>query len=149
MPIKYLWRRDEFSTRDVWAASQLSKPCESINDAFIADMPQTLFLFALGMAGKNACHENYDVAAIIGMAHLPVGWHMKDSATRRKRESIVIIINDNGMAINKNVEDCEASFTSAYKAGILLNQAFVPRILKKVPPVYNLLHGIKEKIKKL
>jgi 1-deoxy-D-xylulose-5-phosphate synthase len=146
-------RRDEFSTlRCLGGISGFPKPCESINDAFIAGHASNSISVALGMArARTLAHENYDVATIVGDGALTGGLAYEGlSDAGESGESIVIILNDNGMAINKNVGGIAKLLShQRIRPGYFKFKRLYRRILKKVPPVYNLLHGIKEKIKKL
>ena len=146
-------RRSKFDAlRCFGGLSGFPKPCESINDAFIAGHASNSISVALGMArARTFLKADYDVAAIIGDGALTGGLAYEGlEDIGGSSEPIVVILNDNGMAINKNV---------GAVAKILSRQRIRPeyfkfkrlyrRVLKKIPPLYNVLHRLKERIKRL
>lgn len=79
-------------------------PDESEYDAFIAGHSGTSVAAGLGMcAARNARGEDYKVISFIGDASLGNGTALEAIfATEKKPENFVVVLNDNGMSIDKN-----------------------------------------------
>lgn len=85
--------------------SGFPKPNESIHDAFIAGHASNSVSVALGMArARTLLGENYHVIALIGDGALTGGLAYEGlSNAGLSREPMLVILNDNGMSITKNV----------------------------------------------
>ena len=99
-------RRDSFDTlRQLNGISGFPKPEESIHDAFIAGHASNSVSVALGIArARSLCGDDYSVIALIGDGAMTGGLSFEGlSDAGGSGEQIIIIINDNGMSITKNV----------------------------------------------
>ncbi len=99
-------RRGEFATlRKYGGLSGFPKPRESMHDAFTAGHASTAVSEALGMArARTLAGENYSVLALVGDGALTGGAAyegLNDAAD--SGEPLIVILNDNGMAITPNV----------------------------------------------
>ena len=85
--------------------SGFPKPRESVHDAFVAGHASNSVSVALGMArARTMLGERYQVAALIGDGALTGGLAYEGlSNAGQSGEKLVVIINDNGMSIQKNV----------------------------------------------
>lgn len=81
------------------------KPAESKHDAFIAGHASNAVSVALGMAiARTRLQENYSVIALLGDGALTGGLAYEGlSAAGQSGEPLIVILNDNGMSITKNV----------------------------------------------
>ncbi len=81
------------------------KPSESVHDAFIAGHASNSVSVAVGMAqARTRMGENYHVLAIIGDGALTGGLSYEGlSNAGNSKEPLIVILNDNGMSITKNV----------------------------------------------
>jgi 1-deoxy-D-xylulose-5-phosphate synthase len=81
------------------------KPTESIHDAFVAGHASNSVSVALGMArARTQLKEDYNVIALIGDGALTGGLAYEGlSNAGQSGENMVVILNDNGMSIKKNV----------------------------------------------
>lgn len=81
------------------------KPAESKHDAFIAGHASNAVSVALGMAmARTRLEENYSVIALLGDGALTGGLSYEGlSAAGQSGEPLIVILNDNGMSITKNV----------------------------------------------
>ena len=99
-------RREGFpSMRALGAMSGFPKPVESVHDAFMTGHASTSVSAALGMArARTLLGENYNVVAVLGDGALTGGIAyegMNDAG--QSGEPMIVILNDNGMSITKNV----------------------------------------------
>ena len=144
-------RKDAFSTlRQYHGLAGFPKPAESVHDAFVAGHASTSISAALGMArARTISKDNYDVLAIIGDGALTGGLAYEGlSDAGQSGEPLVIILNDNGMSIHRNVGGM---------ATLLSKQRVMPSYLRfkqtyrntvgKIKPLYNALHHLKENVK--
>lgn len=85
--------------------SGFPKPRESVHDAFVAGHASNSVSVALGMArARTLLGQDYDVVAVIGDGALTGGLAYEGlSNAGQSKERLVVIINDNGMSIQKNV----------------------------------------------
>ena len=99
-------RRDSFATlRQLGGLSGFPKPYESVHDAFVAGHASAAVSVALGMArARTLKREDYSVLALVGDASLAGGLAFEgmDDAGG-SGEPLIVILNDNGMSISKNV----------------------------------------------
>jgi 1-deoxy-D-xylulose-5-phosphate synthase len=99
-------RMDGFShLRALGGLSGFPKPTESVHDAFIAGHASNSVSVALGMArARTALGADYKVVALIGDGALNGGMAFEGlSDAGHSGEPLVVILNDNGMSINRGV----------------------------------------------
>ena len=99
-------RLDRFSTlRKEGGISGFPKPEESPADAFVAGHASSSVSIALGMArARTLSKESYDVVAVLGDGALTGGLAYEGlNNAGLSREPLVIVLNDNGIAINHTV----------------------------------------------
>ena len=99
-------RRDEFRTLRMFGGlAGFPKPSESVTDPFVAGHASSSVSTALGMArARTLQHEDYHVVALMGDGAMTGGLAyeaMNDAG--ESSEQLIVILNDNGMSINKNV----------------------------------------------
>ena len=95
--------------------------------------------------------ENYDVIALIGDGALTGGLAYEGlSDAGQSGEPMVIVLNDNGMSINKNVGGMATLLSKQrVKPGYLHFKRFYRSTVGKAPGLYRILHHIKEHVKDL
>ncbi len=99
-------RMKDFSRlRQFGGLSGFPKPEESIHDAFVAGHASNSVSVALGMArARTMLHENYRVIALMGDGALSGGLAYEGlNNAGVSGEDMLVIFNDNGMSINRNV----------------------------------------------
>ena len=99
-------RAEQMSTlRKYGGIAGFPKPVESVHDAFIAGHASNSVSVAVGMARARTIRgEDYDVLALIGDGALTGGLAYEGlSDAGGSGERMVVIVNDNGMSIKKNV----------------------------------------------
>ncbi len=99
-------RRDGFRDfRELGGMAGFPKPAESAHDAFVAGHASDSISVALGMArARTALGGDYDVLAVIGDGALNGGMALEGlSDAGRSGEPLVIVLNDNGMSIDRGV----------------------------------------------
>ncbi|MDO4811909.1 MAG: 1-deoxy-D-xylulose-5-phosphate synthase [Eubacteriales bacterium] len=99
-------RREQFSTlRKAGGISGFPKPHESLHDAFIAGHASNSVSVALGMAkARTLLHEDYAVLALLGDGALSGGLAYEGlNNAGASGEPMIVILNDNGMSISRNV----------------------------------------------
>lgn len=144
-------RKEAFHTlRQFGGIAGFPKPAESVHDAFIAGHASTAISTALGMArARTLSHEDYDVVALIGDGALTGGLAyegLQDAG--QSGEPMVIILNDNGMSIHKNVGGMATLLSKQrVKPGYLRFKQFYRDTVGKVKPLYHALHTMKENVK--
>ena len=91
--------------RTLGGLSGFPKPGESIHDAFIAGHASNAVSVALGMArARTLRKEDYSVIALLGDGALTGGLAYEGlSDAGQSNEPLIVILNDNGMSITKNV----------------------------------------------
>lgn len=139
--------------RQLGGISGFPKPYESDTDAFIAGHASNSVSVALGMArARTQLGQSYRVVALIGDGALTGGLAYEGlSDAGDSGEKLLVILNDNGMSIKKNVGGI---------ATLLARQHLKPRYLKFKNKyrhalqsvgwgrkVYDLTHRIKKTIK--
>ena len=139
--------------RKMGGLSGFPKPNESEHDAFIAGHASNSVSVAVGMArARTLLGEDYNVLALIGDGALTGGLAYEGlSDAGQSGENLVVILNDNGMSIQKNVggvanllarhhlRPTYLSFKKAYR-----------RVTEKIPGgkvIYRFNHRIKKAIK--
>lgn len=129
------------------------KPSESVHDACIAGHASTAVSTALGMAiARTRAGETYKVAALLGDGSLTGGLAYEGlSMAGQIGESLVVILNDNGMSI-----DASMGGVAQYLAKQRLNPPYLRgkeiyrKIMHATPPgrlLYRGIHRVKEAVK--
>lgn len=147
-------RMEQFaSLRKFGGLSGYPKPSESDFDAFIAGHASNSISVALGLArARSISNQEHDVIALIGDGALTGGMAYEAlSDAGGSGEPIIVVLNDNGMSITKNVggmarhlsrqriRPSYISFKKAYR-----------RFTSKIPGgrgLYKFTHAIKTAIK--
>ena len=146
-------RLGEFDTlRRFGGLSGFPKPRESVNDACIAGHASNSISMALGMArARTLSGGDYDVAAVIGDGALTGGLAYEGLADcGESGESIVVVLNDNGMSINSNVGGMARLLAQQrVKPSYLAIKRLYHKTVGRCEPLYRLLHRLKEWIKDL
>lgn len=99
-------RRERFNTlRRYGGLSGFPKPSESVHDAFIAGHASNAVSVAMGMArARTLLKEDYHVIALLGDGALTGGLAYEGlNDAGQSKESLIVILNDNGMSITENV----------------------------------------------
>ncbi|MGE5614160.1 MAG: 1-deoxy-D-xylulose-5-phosphate synthase [Bacillota bacterium] len=99
-------RKDRFDTlRQTGGLSGFPKCSESEYDSFNTGHSSTSVSAALGFAkARDILNENYSVVAVIGDGALTGGMSFEAlNDAGRSPNNIIIVLNDNGMSISKNV----------------------------------------------
>ena len=91
--------------RQFGGLSGFPKPREHRSDAFIAGHASNAVSVALGMArARSLTGENYQVLALMGDGAMTGGLSFEGlSNAGQSGEAIIVILNDNGMSITRNV----------------------------------------------
>ncbi len=130
------------------------KPCESVNDAFIAGHASNSISVALGMArARTLAGGDYSVIALAGDGALTGGLAFEGlNSAGQSGEPIIIILNDNGMAIDSTVGGLSKvlAYERTKPAYYELKKNY-RKLLYKLPggrAVYNYTRRIKNKLKR-
>lgn len=129
------------------------KPVESVHDAFIAGHASNSVSVAVGMARARTIRgEDYDVLALIGDGALTGGLAYEGlSDAGGSGERMVVIVNDNGMSIKKNVGGIATLLRRHHLRPTYLRfKQFYRAFTGKLPGgkrLYALTHRIKKAIK--
>lgn len=144
-------RLEDFDTlRQMGGLSGFPKPRESADDACIAGHASTSISNALGMArARTILGEDYDVAAVIGDGALTGGLAYEGLADcGESGESIVVVLNDNGMSIDRNVGGMARMLAGLrVRRGYINFKKFYHRTVGRVEHLYKALHRVKEWVK--
>ncbi len=145
-------RKDGFSAlRQLNGLSGYPKPSESIHDAAIAGHASSSVSVALGMArARTLSGENYSVAAVIGDGALTGGLAYEGlSDAGDSNEPLVVILNDNGMAIDSNVGGVSKLLSQMrVKPAYFRFKRRYRKLFSHVPAIYRLNHAVKEWFKR-
>lgn len=145
-------RMDEFPTlRALDGISGYPKPDESIHDAAVAGHASSSISVALGMArARTLMHDDYSVAALIGDGAMTGGLAFEGLCSAAlSGEPMVVILNDNGMAIDNNVGGMAQLISRMHLKPNYINFKRKYRsTIGKIKPLYNFNHKIKEAVKK-
>ena len=144
-------RRDRFDTLRLHGGlSGFPKPCESVDDAFIAGHASNSISVALGMARARTLQgADYDVVALIGDGALTGGLSHEGLADAAgSGEPMVIIINDNNMSISENVGGMAQILQNMrIKPAYISLKQCLRGLAEKIPGLYRLIHNFKEWLK--
>ena len=133
--------------------SGFPKPYESETDAFIAGHASNSVSVALGMArARTHLGQDYRVMALIGDGALTGGLAYEGlSDAGDSGEKLLVILNDNGMSIRKNVGGVASLLARQHlNPGYLRFKGRYRAVMNKIPggkQFYNLTHRIKKLIK--
>lgn len=139
--------------RSFGGISGFPKPQESRHDAFIAGHASNSVSVALGMArARTLMGESYQVVALIGDGALTGGLAYEGlSDAGQSEEPLLVILNDNGMSITKNVGGVAQHLAhQRLKPQYLRFKKGYRRIMAVLPggrKVYRVTHKIKTAIK--
>ncbi len=148
-------RQAEFSSlRQYGGMSGFPKPSESDADAFVAGHASSSVSIALGMArARTLLGQNYNVVALIGDGAATGGMAyegLNDAAV--SREPMVIILNDNEMAIGKNVGGMSLHLSRLRSSENYLDaKKWYRRVVKKLPggkTLYRVTSRLKNRLKR-
>ena len=147
-------RADRMDTlRQLGGISGFPKPYESDTDAFIAGHASNSVSVALGMArARTQLGQNYRVVALIGDGALTGGLAYEGlSDAGDSGEKLLVILNDNGMSIRKNVGGIATLLARQHlNPGYLKFKRGYRRVLHATScgrKFYNFTHKIKKTIK--
>ncbi len=147
-------RREAFGTlRSLDGISGFPKPGEAVDDAFVAGHASSAISTALGMArARTLLGEDYAVIAVVGDGALTGGLSYEALCDAgASDEPLVVILNDNGMSITKNV-GAMARYLSRLrlKHGYIAFKNGFRWLTRRVPGgkwVYKMAHKVKKTIK--
>ena len=129
------------------------KPSESVCDAFVAGHASNSVSVAVGMArARTLQHQDYHVVALIGDGALTGGLAYEGlSDAGDSKEPLLVILNDNGMSITKNVGGvAEHLAHQRLKPQYLRFKAGYRRAMQVLPlggRIYRVTHKVKTAIK--
>ncbi len=131
-------RYEEFSTlRTEGGISGFSRPNESEHDVVYSGHSSVSISTALGIAAANKVNGKKDYAvAVIGDGALTGGlvYEALNNAGRMKDARLIIILNDNGMSISKNVGHLAKRLAKMRsRSGYYKLKAFTERAVSKIP----------------
>lgn len=151
-------RYDEFSTlRKENGISGFSRPNESEHDIVYSGHSSVSISTALGIAAANnvSGSKNYAVA-VIGDGALTGGlvYEAINNAGRMQDARLIIILNDNGMSISKNVGHLAKRLAvMRSRSGYFRLKNFTSRVLAKLPfigkPLVNSIFRLKTDVKNM
>lgn len=135
--------------RQYGGISGFPKPSESESDAFVAGHASSSVSIALGMArARTLQHQNYDVVALIGDGACTGGMAyegMNDAAV--SGEPLVVILNDNEMAIGKNVGGVSRHLSRIRSSKRYLDAKRIYRKFMKSFPGGQILYQLSSQVK--
>ncbi len=148
-------RREDFSKlRQMKGLSGFPRREESPHDVNNAGHASTSISYGLGLAmARDLSGEDYHVVAVIGDGSLSGGMAFEAlNQAGHLHKDLIIILNDNGMSISRNV-----GAMSAYLSQLRLNPRYmrmkgdIKEIVESVPfvgaPTDRLIHSFKERLK--
>ena len=147
-------RADRMTTlRKMGGLSGFPKPEESEHDAFIAGHASNSVSVAVGMArARTLQKQDYQVIALIGDGALTGGLAYEGlSNAGQSGENLVVILNDNGMSIQKNVGGIATLLARNHLRPTYLSfKRAYRKVFEKIPGgrvLYHFNHKIKKSIK--
>jgi len=129
------------------------KPCESVHDAFVAGHASNAVSVALGMArARTLKREHYHVVALLGDGALTGGLAYEGlSDAGNSGESLMVILNDNGMSITESVGGVAQHLAhQRLKPQYLSFKKGYRRVMGTIPggkALYRVTHKVKTAIK--
>ena len=139
--------------RALGGLSGFPKPSESVHDAFVAGHASNSVSVAIGMArARTLQKEDYHVLALIGDGALTGGMAYEGlSDAGGSGEPLIVILNDNGMSITKNVGGVAEHLARQRLKPQYLNFKKGYRKAMSILPlgghIYNVTHKIKTAVK--
>ena len=139
--------------RKMGGLSGFPKPEESDHDAFIAGHASNSVSVAVGMArARTLQKQDYQVIALIGDGALTGGLAYEGlSDAGQSGENLVVILNDNGMSIQKNVGGIATLLARNHLRPTYLSfKRAYRKVFEKIPggrALYHFNHKIKKSIK--
>ncbi len=147
-------RRDGFqSLRKFGGMSGFLRPGESVHDACVSGHASNSVSVALGMArARTLQNEDYSVIAVIGDGALTGGLAYEAlNDAGQSGEPLIVILNDNGMSITKNVGAMTAHLAKLrLKPHYLHFRDRYRKFMKKAPggmAVDKVIHSVKNSLK--
>ncbi len=144
-------RRDDFtSLRRFHGLSGFPKPGESDCDPFVAGHASDSVSVALGMArARSLLGQDYDVVSILGDGALTGGLSYEALCDLgQSGESMVVILNDNGMSINPSVGGAARMLSRIRVEPAYLNfKRRYHRLMHPFPKLTSMIHEGKEWLK--
>ncbi len=151
-------RYEKFGTlRREGGLSGFSRPDESEHDIVYSGHSSVSISTALGIAAANKVNGKKDYAvAVIGDGALTGGlvYEAINNAGRMNGARLIIVLNDNGMSISKNVGHLAKRLAvMRSRSGYYRLKAFTERCISKIPllgkPLANKIFKIKTEVKNL
>lgn len=151
-------RYGDFSTlRKKDGISGFSRPNESEHDIVFSGHSSTSVSTALGIAAANAVNGKKDYAiAVLGDGALTGGliYEAINNAGRMKDARLIIILNDNGMSISKNVGHLAKSLAvMRSRTGYFKLKAMTEKVISRIPligmPLATKLFKLKTDVKNM
>ena len=148
-------RREGFANlRGMGGVTGFPNPAESNHDAFISGHASTSVSVALGMArARTVLDEDYSIVALIGDGALTGGLAYEGlSDAGHSNEPLIVILNDNEMAITENVGGLSRHLASLRVRPYYLHfKKFYRKTIAKIPfigkKIDNALRRVKSGIK--
>lgn len=146
-------RYDQFSTlRTLDGLCGFPRREESEYDAFNTGHASTAISAALGLArARDLAGGTYRVVAVVGDGALTGGMcyeALNDVGSRKT--ALMIVVNDNGMSISRNVGALSAQLTKLrLSRGWLGMKKNVSGALRKLPRAYRVIQGVKNHLRGL
>lgn len=144
-------RKNDFdSLRSFGGLSGFPKPCESNADAFVAGHASDSVSVALGMArARTLQNKEYSVVAVLGDGAMTGGLSYEALCDLgQSSESLVVILNDNGMSINPSVGGAARMLSRFRVDPAYLNfKRRYNQLMEPFPKTMNALHHSKEWLK--
>lgn len=134
-----------YTLRQYKGLSGFQKRAESEHDCYEAGHSSTALSSALGFAmARDYNHEQHQVVAVVGDASLMSGISLEALNTIGERQSkMIIILNDNGMSISKNVGALSDTLTKMRTSEVYnRTKQVVSSSLRKNKAGQNLYHTI-------
>ena len=144
-------RGDKMHTlRQFGGLSGFPKPHESEHDAFIAGHASTAVSTALGMArARSLLQEDYNVIALFGDGAMTGGLAYEGLCDAGSSgEKLIVILNDNGMSIAKNVGGLASLLAKQRLKPQYLSFKKAYRKLMGILPFGTSIHRLSSRIKK-
>ena len=141
------------SIRSFGGIAGFPKPAESRHDAFIAGHASNSVSVALGMArARTRLGQDYNVIALLGDGALTGGLSYEGlSSAGQSGEPLLVILNDNGMSIAKNVGGiAEHLARQRLKPRYFRIKGWYRKVMNATPPgraIYRFTHKLKAAIK--
>ena len=145
-------RKDSFRDLRTWGGpAGFPKPKESVHDAATMGHASNSVSLAVGMVrARRLSDRDYDIVSIIGDGALTGGLAYEGLCDAGGAcESLVVILNDNGMSIDSNVGGISKllSVMRVRPAYFKFKRRY-RKLLGRVPAIYKFNHRIKEWLKR-